>query len=108
MNNGIGPAVIKSFELSVDGKEIEGKRTEKIEKALKILFPKQKYSWTASYLDGGYVMAPKEKRPLVSIKFLLGSMPATNDFNAKLNRTSIRILLESVYRESFVYKTNGL
>jgi hypothetical protein len=108
MNNGIGPAVIKSFELAVDGKDIQGEQEEKIKNAVKIIFPTEKYTITAGYLGGGYVMAAKESRTLVSLKFLLGSMPSGEEFKKKLSRTSLKIKFESMYGESFELKTEGM
>ncbi len=108
MNNGIGPAVIKSFEMKVDGNEIQGKQAEQIDKAIKTLFPTQHYIQTVSYLDGGYVMAAKETRTLAALKFQLGSMPSEEEFRKQVSRTSLRIKFESIYGEAFEYKTEGM
>lgn len=69
LNNGIGPALINSFQIQVDGQFIVGEGTEQMEKALKILFPQYQYNSWQSYVSKGYMMSAKEVRNLVTIQF---------------------------------------
>src|SRR3989338_4510805 len=62
LNNGIGPALIKSFSVQVDGQPIVGEESEPIEKALKVLFPQYSFQSSQSYMARGYMMSPKEAR----------------------------------------------
>ncbi len=108
MNKGIGPAIIKSFELAVDGKQIQGRKTEKIDKALKILFPKESYTSTSSFLDDGYAMAAKDGLTLASLKFSLGVALTSEEFERRLERVSLTIKFDSMYGETFQYQAKGM
>jgi len=66
LNNGIGPALIKSCRMQVDGQEMIGEGSEPMEKALKAMFPQYQYQHKTSYVTGGYMMPPKETRNLVT------------------------------------------
>ena len=70
LNNGIGPALIQSFSLQVDGQPIAGEGAEPIEKALKVLFPQYAFRSSQAYMARGYMMSPKEARSLVAVQFL--------------------------------------
>lgn len=65
LNNGIGPALMSSFQIQVDGQSIIGEGAEPIEKALKILLPQYQYASYLSYVSKGYMMDAKESRSLV-------------------------------------------
>ena len=67
LNNGIGSALIKNFQIFVDGHEVQGQDLEIMQKALKIIFPNYNHHVNGSYLSEGYMMSPKESRSLVSL-----------------------------------------
>ena len=50
INNGVGPAHIKSFGIFVDGQKMIGENTEPHIKCLNIIFPDYLFSWYGSYL----------------------------------------------------------
>ncbi len=105
MNNGIGPALIESFTIKVDGKIISGEETEPIEKALKILFPKIDYQSRQSYFAKGYSMGAKEKMTLVAIQFTEKPPPTPEVVNHAFNRTDLIVNYKSFYEEPFTYST---
>jgi hypothetical protein len=99
LNNGIGPALIKSFQIQVDGHPIIGEGTEPIEKALKILFPQyQFFSWQ-SFVSKGYMMSAKETRNLVTVKFHGELLPKPEEVEHATKRAQVLIEYESIYKD---------
>lgn len=97
LNNGIGPALIKSFLIQVDNQTINGEGTEPIEKALKILFPHYSYHSHQAYVSDGYMMSEKERRPLVIIQFFGDTLPKSEEVKHAIKRTRLIIDYESIY-----------
>lgn len=106
INNGIGPALIKSFKIFVDGHQIQGKDLELIQKCLKLLFPAYEYTSYNCYLSEGYMMAPKEKRDLVVIQFLGPTFPSPEEIEHATKRVKIFVEYESIYKDKFVYDSS--
>ena len=106
MNNGVGPALIKSFQIFVDGQKVDGYGLGLIEKALTILFPAHKYNSYKAFLSDGYMMASNEKRVLVSIQFVGLSYPKTEEIDQVNKRVKIVIDYESIYSEKHVYDSS--
>lgn len=107
LNNGIGPALIKSFSVEVDGQPIGGEGSEPIEKALEILFPQYGYVSYQSYMARGYMMSPKEARSLVTIQFLGASLPREEEVNHVLKRARLLIDYESIYGDKYLLDTDA-
>jgi hypothetical protein len=106
LNNGVGPALIKTFKVFVDGHEIKGQEDEPMQKALKLLFPQYIYQSNQSFMSDGYMMSPKESRNLVTIKFTGSNLPKTEEIEHAKNRVNISIRYESIYRESQTFDTS--
>ena len=101
MNNGIGPAMIESFELFVDGKRISGEQSEPITRALIILFPGYEYKPHQSYFAKGYVMAEKEKRRIVEVRFIGDKTPSPEEIDHAVKRCRLKITYQSMYGKVF-------
>lgn len=101
MNNGIGPAMINFVELRVDDKPVVGEETELVSKALKILFPNYEYTSHQSYFSDGYVMAEKEKRPFVAVKFFGERVPTAEEVSHAMKRSRLIIEYQSMYGRCF-------
>ena len=106
LNNGIGPALIRKFQIFVDGHEIKGQSLELIEKALGVLFPNYTYNSYKAYLSEGYMMAPKENRNLVKIQFLGSNFPSPVEIEHATKRVKILIEYESIYKEKQTYDSS--
>lgn len=106
LNNGIGPALIKSFQILVDGQVMIGEGVEPIEKALKILFPQYQYASNQSYLSNGYMMPAKEARDLVVVRFLGDKVPKPEEVEHAWKRGKLVIKYESVYEEKWTFDTS--
>jgi hypothetical protein len=105
LNNGIGPALIQSFRIQIDGQPISGEGMEPIEKALKILFPHYQYISGQSYVSKGYMMAAKETRNLVTIAFQGEKMPRPEELDHAAKRAQLLIEYKSIYDEDFILDT---
>lgn len=106
INNGIGPAFVRSFKVSVDGHLVPGENYEPIEKALKILFPQYDFSSHQSYLGNGYGMAASETRPLLSLRFLGPSFPKPEEIDHALTRAHLLIGYVSIYDDEFEFDSD--
>ena len=106
LNNGVGSALIKRFQIFVDGHEIKGQALELVEKALGILFSNYAYSSYKAYLSEGYMMAPKENRNLVKIQFLGPNFPSPLEIEHATKRVRILIEYESIYKEKQTYDSS--
>ena len=92
INNGVGPALIKTFEMYADDKKILGQPLELIDNALAILFPKYAVSVVDnSYLSHGYMMAPKDEHYLFKIQFLGPTFPTQAEIEFAQTRFKIVI-----------------
>ena len=105
MNNGLGPALIESFTIKVDGKVISGKQTEPIEKGLKILFPNVPYKTHQEYMAKDYSMAAKEKRTILLIQFTEPRSLIKETVEHAFNRADLIIKYKSFYEEKFTYSS---
>jgi len=106
LNNGIGPALIKSFSVQVDGQPIGGERSEPIEKALKVLFSQYAFQSSQAYMGCGYMMSPKETRALVTIQFLGPRFPKQEEVDQAMKRARLLIEYESIYGSKHVLDTD--
>lgn len=106
LNNGIGPALIKSFLIQADGQPIHGEGTEPIEKTLKILFPQYGYQSYQAYVANGYMMSEKENRTLISIKFNGSQFPRPEEVEHVTKRVRLIIDYESIYGDKFCYDSD--
>ena len=106
-NNGVGSALIKTFEMYVDEKKIMGQPLELIDNALVVLFPKYTVSVVDnSYLSYGYMMAPKDEHYLFKIQFLGSTFPSQAEIEFARSRFKIIIQYESIYKEVFTYDSS--
>ncbi|MDX1915928.1 MAG: hypothetical protein SFU55_10125 [Methylophilus sp.] len=103
INNGVGPAQIKTFTIFVDGQKMMGEALEPHEKCLKILFPDYKYDWYGSYLGVGYMMRAHEERDLIAIRFVGENLPDKLEVEHRAKRVRIFIEYESIYKERSSY-----
>lgn len=102
LNNGIGPALIESFNIYVDGLLISGEGMESIEKALKILFPQYQFASWQSFVATGYIMAEKEGRNLVTIVFQGEKVPSPVEVDHATKRARLLITYKSIYGDQFI------
>ena len=105
MNNGLGPALIESFTIKVDGKVMPGEGAEPIEKGLKILLPNIQYQSQQAYMAKGYSMAAKEKCTIIAIQFTGQSSLSPEAIEHAFNRADLIVKYKSFYEEEYTYSS---
>ncbi len=105
MNNGIGPALIESFSVQVDGTAIPGEETEAVNQAMKIVFRSFNYRVHVAQLAKGYSMPQNERRVLVSLRFVGPEFPTDKLVERAFERCDLEIKYKSFYEEQFVYSS---
>jgi hypothetical protein len=106
INNGLGPARIEEFQVKVDGEDIVGERTERIEKASEKIFPKQKYTYRAefSYFGKGHWIPAKEKVDIFKAQFDNRHWPFSKSIEEEIRkRAKLIITYTSIYGERFYF-----
>lgn len=103
INNGVGPAHIKSFSIFVDGQKMIGENLEPHIKCLNIIFSDYEFSWYGSYLGIDYMMPSNEQKDLIAIKFTGQKMPTRFEVDHRAKRVQIVIDYESIYEQKFKY-----
>jgi hypothetical protein len=106
MNNGIGPALIKAFQVFVDGVEIKGNESELVEKATKKLFSNYEYQSANCFLSNGYMMAEKNRHEIFSIKFIGQKKLNYKEYKQTIERARLVIEYESIYKDKFIYDSD--
>lgn len=103
INNGVGPAHIKSFSIYVDGQKMTGEALEPHGKCLNIIFADYPFSWYGAYLGVDYMMSSNEQKDLIAIKFTGEKLPSDLEIEHRSKRARIVIDYESIYEEKFIY-----
>jgi len=106
INNGIGPAMIQSYSVHLDGQPIEGTGPEPIHKILRNLFPNSKFASTHQTMTPNYMMRAKENVPLMDIQFRGESFPNKIAVAQALNKIRIIIAYKSIYGEEQILDTS--
>lgn len=108
-NNGIGPAVIKSYEPMLDGQPLDPTRFDALLALAKDVLPVSILGQECrfSFLRKGYVMAKDEEKPIASVAFV----PTLDTDFILLERAEqrfhVRVAYESIYGEPFEYDSRN-
>lgn len=105
INNGLGPALIRSFTVKVDGKRVSGKNTEQIDNAVKILFPNEQFKAHYAYLGKKYAMGAKDKCKVAIIQFYGEQLPSRDYVEQTINRADLEVEYESFYGEKYFFNS---
>lgn len=108
LNNGVGPALIRSFAIEVDGHLVGGPPSDQVEKALQLLFPNHIYSSEHGFVGPRYMMASREQRVLADIKFTAPPYPTPAEIGALEHRVGILIRYDSIYGDEFKLDSHAI
>lgn len=104
LNNGVGPATIKEFDVYVDGVQIQAEKEELIEQALRILFSEYRFKLLHSaYFLPGYIMPANEKRKLINVLFSREKSPTRKEIKSVMSRARLKIVYESIYKQEHCF-----
>ncbi|MEZ9567202.1 hypothetical protein AB4226_18990 [Vibrio artabrorum] len=106
INNGLGPAVIKKFTISVDGEAIEGKGPALVESAVSKIFSDKRYTAHYEFMGASYVMGAKDRCRVVVIKFEGTAIPTAGEVEQAIERARLEIHYESFYGDSFYFDSD--
>lgn len=106
LNNGIGPALIESFEIEIDGQRVAGDKIEKIENAAYMLFSQYPYSLGTGYMAKGYMMPAEECRDFVDIIFVGPNIPDQAQVLNTVSRARLLIEYKSIYKRKYKLDTD--
>ena len=98
INNGVGPALIKEFQLFADGQKIKGEGTDIVSNCIKTTFSAYNVSILDSgYLGNGYMMSANEHRVLAAFTFEENKEPSEAEFEHLTNKIRLVVQYESIY-----------
>ncbi len=102
-NVGLGPAVVKTSQVMLDGKEEPAESFEDVQRLLEKLFPGVQLGVAGSFfkLDKEHAVEVGREVELVAFEVLNPSA----EFDKEIKRVSLRICCESLYEETLVYDT---
>jgi hypothetical protein len=103
INNGLGPAQIKSFRIFFDKKPLAGDWRSSTEKILNNHFTPGKYNFQSLMLAENYVMSDKESRAFLTLHFPCDTDEELVAAEKYLNRIDVLIKYESMYGEKFLF-----
>ncbi len=106
VNNGVGPALIESVQIFVDGRECHGQSTQPAEMAVDLLFNDYEHESTHAYVAKGYMMPTKERVPIARICFTGQKKPPPDAIDAALKRSKILVKYKSIYNESKIFDSD--
>lgn len=108
-NNGLGPAIVKEFELLLDGAPIEhsepGDLFPTVEKILPVRLLADECHFAV--LRQNYVMAKDAALPVATISYAPTIHDDPTAIRVAMRRFHIRVSYESAYGESFAYDSRN-
>lgn len=98
-NRGLGPAMIRSFVIEINGKETD------IESAAKSALEGIKCRLHHTQLGSGYAMLPSECKDVVSVIFDGSTEELVSEIKRRLDQIHLTIRYESAYGKKFSFTT---
>lgn len=99
-NIGIGPALINRFDLYVDGEKVQKVGLEKIDEAVRLLFPVGNYRIQyRAYLTKGGALSVDQRQMLVHLVFPAGGVPDPTTLEQAKKRIKLKVEYQSIYED---------
>lgn len=99
-NIGIGPALIESFDVYVDGEKVQKSGLEKIDEAVGLLFPVGNYRIQyRAHLTKGGALSVDQRQMLVHLVFPAGSVPDSITLEQAKKRIKLKVEYQSIYED---------
>lgn len=95
LNNGVGPAFIKSFQIFLDGQLVAD-----LDKALAAVLLGRQYNHSITRLGDDYAMVAGEAKDILALVLPLADGESLEEVEAELNRFDLAVEYESAYKES--------
>ena len=105
-NNGLGPAIIKSWEVRLDGQTVRGIGTAPLQAAFRKLLAKYNPEDQYGFLGPNFMLADKQEQPLLDLHFNKDKKPSSEEmWHQMFPRVAVIIDYESIYGDSFTLNT---
>lgn len=108
INNGVGPAIIKSIRFLVDDKKITGQELEPYKKIAALIFPNNPINISGSYFSSGFMLPAEKTLNLVTFQFASNPQLTKQQFDAALERVDVIIRYQSIYKVSDIYNSKKI
>lgn len=102
-NVGLGPAVVKTSQVMLDGEEEPAESFEDVQRLLEKLFPRVQLGTSGSFFKLNKEHAVEVGREVELVAFEVLNPSA--EFDKEIKRVSLRICCESLYEETLIYDT---
>ncbi len=104
-NNGIGPAVIKSYEPLLDGQPLDPTKGDELLAVAKQVLPAPvlDHPCEFAFFRKGYVMAKDEEKNVATVAVVITLDTDLMALRKAQERFHLRVQYESLYGEQFVY-----
>jgi hypothetical protein len=103
VNNGLGPAFIDSFSVTLDSQPVNARVPLELEVAINRRLGSRPRNFAVGTLARGAAMLKDEIRELLRLQFPATSQAEFDGANAQLDRMRLVITYHSPYDETFVY-----
>lgn len=103
MNNGLGPAVIDAFEVSLDNKRLPSQNSSDIEAKISAILNGQATRTSVTTLGSGYCMPKDQTRALLELHFPATSHGDIQNIEKLLTRFSLVIHYSSMYGDRYTF-----
>lgn len=104
-NNGIGPALIKSYEFLLDGKMKSDGSSYKVDEITAELLEDVKCRSKQTHLEVDYSMPTNASVAVLDIELDPAEPVSLDEIQKRFNRSDLIVKYESFYREPFVLDT---
>lgn len=108
INNGVGPAVIKSIRIVVDGQLATGKELEPYRVVADKLFPNIPINISGSYFAPGFMLPAEKSLPLVNFQFAKNPCLTKPQLDSALERVNVVIRYQSIYKKRYKYDSEKI
>jgi hypothetical protein len=105
MNNGLGPALIDSFEVNLDGAVVNLQATEQINEKLTRLLEQRPRDFSVGHLNPGSTLRKDEIRQMFDVRFSAMSPAQFEGLANRLNRIRLIVKYHSLYDKPYVLDT---
>lgn len=103
LNNGLGPALIDSYEILIDGSPLKIKNSNEAEKPLREVLGSLNFNHSVTVLGKQYSMPANERKDILILQFEAKTNTDFESVEEKLNRFDLVVKYRSMYGKSFEY-----
>jgi hypothetical protein len=102
-NSGLGPALIDSFEVTVDGTPVNIRASDAVTRVLTQLLGQPPRTFSVGHLGAASTLRKDETRELFDVHFSSLTPAEFEGLSARLNRIRLVVKYHSLYNERYVF-----